>query len=313
MCAEFASNPAPDRRILLNSPGMKLHYFAYGSNLHPARLLARVPSAEFVEVAVWPDRELRFCKRSADGSAKCTLVPALGSRAFGAVYRLEQADKSLLDGIEGLGQGYEEHWQGLPLGEGVARTFHYAAADDYIEPSLQPYHWYKQMVLAGAHYHEFPARYIESIERVASIEDPDPLRRAQNEAILELCRKTPEQGGAAGPQTDARRALHASGNLFAGISADIAEEVFDTLARSDAVHIERIVSKGHASPTQGWFDSEHNEWVVLLTGAARIALADGREVAMAPGDWLEIPAHCKHRVTWTDPEQESLWLAVHYP
>jgi cupin 2 domain-containing protein len=292
---------------------MKLHYFAYGSNLHPARLLARIPAAEFVEVAVWPDRELRFCKRSTDGSAKCTLVPALGSRAFGAVYRLDEADKRLLDKLEGLGRGYDAHWQGLPLGDGVTRAFHYIAAADYIDPSLQPYHWYKQLVLAGARHHDFPAKYISGIERVASIEDPDPERCARHEAILEQCRNTPEQNRGVRLQIDTHRPDHETGNLFAEVSAHLPEEVFETLAHTDAVHIERIVSRGHTSPNDGWYDSEINEWVVLLKGTARIAFADGGEVAMAPGDWLEIPAHRKHRVAWTDPEQESVWLAVHYP
>lgn len=167
---------------------MVLYYFAYGSNLHPERLRARVPSAEFVEVAVQPDRALRFCKRSVDGSAKATLVPALGSRAFGAVYRIAESEKPLLDRAEGLGQGYDEHWQGLPLSDGVVRSFHYFAADDHVDPSLQPYHWYKELVLAGARFHGLPAAYVAGIENIDSVEDPNPDRRAQNEALLQTCR-----------------------------------------------------------------------------------------------------------------------------
>ena len=167
---------------------MHLYYFAYGSNLHPARLQARAPSAEFVEVAVLPDRALRFCKRSVDGSAKCTLVPALGSRTLGAVYRLAAEDKELLDRAEGLDQGYEEAWQGLPLSDGVVRTFHYVAVPDYLDETLQPYHWYKHLVLAGARYHGLPDAYIAAIEAIASIDDPDADRRGQNEVVLQGCR-----------------------------------------------------------------------------------------------------------------------------
>jgi gamma-glutamylcyclotransferase len=167
---------------------MDIYYFAYGSNLHPARLQARVPSAEFVEVAVLPDRALRFCKRSVDGSAKCTVVPALGSRTLGAVYRLPVEEKELLDRVEGLDQGYDEEWQGLPLSDGVVRTFYYVAMPGYLDATLQPYHWYKRLVLAGARYHGFSDAYLAAIDAVASLEDPDEDRRSRNERIVHACR-----------------------------------------------------------------------------------------------------------------------------
>lgn len=101
-------------------------------------------------------------------------------------------------------------------------------------------------------------------------------------------------------------------NLFADIPAALPDERFDTLIETGTVRIERIVSKGHASPSAGWFEQQRDEWVILVRGAARLAFDDGREVVLGPGDWLEIPARQKHRVAWTDPEQESVWLAVHY-
>jgi cupin 2 domain-containing protein len=90
------------------------------------------------------------------------------------------------------------------------------------------------------------------------------------------------------------------------------EERFDTLVESDHVHIERIVSKGHTSPEQGWYDQQRNEFVLVLKGAARLEFEDGRVENMGPGDWLDIPAHAKHRVAWTDESQETVWMAVHY-
>lgn len=100
-------------------------------------------------------------------------------------------------------------------------------------------------------------------------------------------------------------------NLFDRIPAELPEELFETLVRTEAVHIERIVSRGHATPEGEWHDQEHNEWVLLVQGAAQLVFDDGRGVAMGPGDWLEIPARCRHRVAWTDPGQETVWLAVH--
>jgi cupin 2 domain-containing protein len=101
-------------------------------------------------------------------------------------------------------------------------------------------------------------------------------------------------------------------NLFLDIPGNLPAELFTTLADSDCVRIERIVSRGHAMPAGEWYDQDRHEWVLLLKGAAHLAFADGREVSLAPGDWLEIPAHERHRVAWTDPDQDSVWLAVHY-
>jgi cupin 2 domain-containing protein len=101
-------------------------------------------------------------------------------------------------------------------------------------------------------------------------------------------------------------------NLFADTPLDLQAELFDTLVESGSVHIERIVSRGHATPQGSWYDQDRHEWVLLLRGGARLAFADGREVSLAPGDWLEIPARQRHRVAWTDPAQDTVWLAVHY-
>lgn len=90
------------------------------------------------------------------------------------------------------------------------------------------------------------------------------------------------------------------------------DELFETLVRGDNIHIERIVSRGHTSPAEGWYEQDKDEWVLVLKGAARLSFEEGGEVSMGPGDSLEIPAHVKHRVAWTDPDQETVWVAVHY-
>jgi len=91
------------------------------------------------------------------------------------------------------------------------------------------------------------------------------------------------------------------------------DEWVDRLAAGDGLTIERIVSRGHASADGFWYDQDRHEFVVLLSGAARLEFADGRdEVELGPGDWLVIPAHRRHRVAWTDPGQDSLWLTVHF-
>ena len=105
-----------------------------------------------------------------------------------------------------------------------------------------------------------------------------------------------------------------NGNLFAGIDEEKRdEELLTTLAERPGGRIERIVSTGQASPPGFWYDQDWGEWVVLLSGAARLRFADEAEARrLAPGDWVDIPAHCRHRVEWTDPDQPTVWLAVHY-
>jgi cupin 2 domain-containing protein len=103
------------------------------------------------------------------------------------------------------------------------------------------------------------------------------------------------------------------GNLFAAIPAQLAREEVTTLISSPAVRVERIVSRGQASPPGLWYDQPQDEWVIVLAGSAELAFADDTAtVRMAAGDYVHIPAHRRHRVAWTDPAQATVWLAVHY-
>ena len=101
-------------------------------------------------------------------------------------------------------------------------------------------------------------------------------------------------------------------NLFESLPEDISNEIFSELVRGDNIKIERIVSHGHASPASGWYDQAEHEWVAVLKGAAKIAFENGEEVHLTAGSYLTIPAHTKHKVTWTTPDTETIWLAVHY-
>lgn len=103
-----------------------------------------------------------------------------------------------------------------------------------------------------------------------------------------------------------------SGNIYDQIPKDLSSEVFEKLAGKGQVTIERIISKGQTSPESGWYDQQQNEWVIVLKGAATLTFEDGAEVHLSSGEYLDIPAHTKHKVSWTDPEVETIWLAVHY-
>jgi len=102
-------------------------------------------------------------------------------------------------------------------------------------------------------------------------------------------------------------------NIYAAVPAVLKQEVIEQLTGDAAVKIERIISRGHSSPASGWYDQEQHEWVIVLRGEARLSFADGTCVQLRPGDYLDLPAHWKHRVDWTTPDGETIWLAVHYP
>lgn len=89
------------------------------------------------------------------------------------------------------------------------------------------------------------------------------------------------------------------------------DELFTTLLEAASIRIERIVSHGHASSEGFWFDQDQHELVIVLKGAARLRFED-ETVAMKPGDFVNIPAHKKYRVEWTTPDEQTVWLAVHY-
>lgn len=102
-------------------------------------------------------------------------------------------------------------------------------------------------------------------------------------------------------------------NLFAALPERLDEELFETLMQSEDLRIERILSHGHRSPEEGWYDQSENEWILVLEGAGTLLFAEGGEVHLQKGDYLNIPAHTRHKVIWTDPEAITLWLAVFYP
>ena len=103
------------------------------------------------------------------------------------------------------------------------------------------------------------------------------------------------------------------GNLLAGLPARQAEEHLEQLAGGRDFRVERIVSSGHASPAGFWYDQPDDEFVVLLAGAARLRFEEAdRVLDLKPGDWVEIPAHVRHRVEWTQADPRTVWLAIHW-
>ena len=102
-----------------------------------------------------------------------------------------------------------------------------------------------------------------------------------------------------------------SANLFTGLPSNLPEELIEKLVDVPGIRIERIVSTGHTSPPEFWYDQSESEWVIVLHGEAVLAFEDETRV-LKPGDYVLIPPHCKHRVDSTSQAEPTVWLAVFF-
>jgi hypothetical protein len=149
-----------------------MRYASYGSNLHPLRLANRLPSAQLITVGYLPNWSLRFHKRSKDQSGKCNIRIGSDGVHF-AIFEISAEDKVKLDKIEGVGFGYSEISLYIP---GLGDCASYTAEESHIDDSLQPYDWYKELVLIGARFHGFPNDYLKRVESIQVLRDPDLVR-----------------------------------------------------------------------------------------------------------------------------------------
>lgn len=163
-------------------------YFAYGSNLHPARMAARLARPRLIGTAVLAAHALRFDKRGRDGSGKCTIEPATDACVHGAVYHLTADDEQRLDIIEGVGGGYDVQYVTLAR-HGTVRTYVANAAARC--PGLPVFDWYLGLVVAGARHLGLPAPYLARLASLPCVADPDPERAALHAALLASCARHP--------------------------------------------------------------------------------------------------------------------------
>ncbi len=149
------------------------------------RLSDRVPSSSFQTIAKLLGHNLQFHKISKkDGSGKCDINETNDPKdsVIGVVYEIEDSEKPDLDKKEGLNYGYNEKTVNLTTssGESIQASTYYATS---IDPSLKPYHWYKEHVLRGAKENKPPKDYIKFLESIESIPDPDPQRHEKEMGI----------------------------------------------------------------------------------------------------------------------------------
>jgi hypothetical protein len=164
-----------------------MKYFAYGSNLHPARLQERIGDCTLQGIALLEQAELRFHKVGIDASGKCDILlqQETASGVWGVVYEITAAQKLELDRYESLGQGYQIRELDVLTHQGESLSvFTYQAMTEFIDPGLQPFDWYHELVLQGARFHGFPAEYLERLQEIELLTDTDTARVTQVRQIL---------------------------------------------------------------------------------------------------------------------------------
>jgi hypothetical protein len=132
-----------------------------------------------VGIAVLNGYDLRWHKRSKDGSGKCNALPSEGSVVFGVVYEFVRTEKKALNDAEGVGYGYIDKQIEVVLNATNTLVYSYLADPLYIDDSLRPYIWYKDFVLSGAREHGLPQAYIEILSAQNAIEDRNAAREKE--------------------------------------------------------------------------------------------------------------------------------------
>jgi len=163
-----------------------IRYAAYGSNLHPLRLMERIRSARLLGSGFIAGHGLHFNKKSVDKSGKCSIAEA-GPGVYVAVYEMSADDKSTLDGIEGVGCGYSDEVIDVP---GFSACATYIVEDSYLDNIQMPYDWYRELVLLGCRHQRFPEEYVDRIIAIETKADPDSARNAKNWQLIERIRQS---------------------------------------------------------------------------------------------------------------------------
>ena len=164
-----------------------LYYFAYGSNLHPQRLRARVSSSRVLTRAKLRAYQLNFHKPGRDGSGKCNLRYTGNPHDIveGAVFEMLASEQALLDKFEGVGINNERANVTVLTPLTQRECFLYIGEQDYIDETILPYSWYKAFVVQGARINRLASDYVARLENVAEMPDLDKVRHLTNMAILE--------------------------------------------------------------------------------------------------------------------------------
>ena len=182
MYKTLAGQPAADRIFV---EMQQILYFAYGSNMLTKRLQRRTPSAKPVGIGYLKAHQLRWHKKSQDGSGKCDIF-FTGDQDHlvnGVLFEISRSEKKRLDSVEGLNHGYDEKTVEIITSSGLVSAVTYFATA--IDERVRPYEWYQRYVVEGAIEHGLPEHCVQELKAVEAMEDPDPERAQRETRIFE--------------------------------------------------------------------------------------------------------------------------------
>lgn len=167
---------------------MILKYFAYGSNMLHQRLVERVPSCRLIDKVCLTGYSLNYHVTGMDGSGKCNIIETGYShdQVYGVVFEMSAAQKYMLDAAEG--RGYAICQLKVRGEQAEHEVFAYIGKPRYLDKSIRPFSWYKEIVVHGARSHGFPEEYINQLQQVDIDHDPDQERSAKHMRIIQLSR-----------------------------------------------------------------------------------------------------------------------------
>jgi len=152
-------------------------YFSYGSNISETRLNKRIKNYRTLHQTELKGYEVKFIKRSKDGSGKATLVENSNSTVLGMLYDIDSTDFKILDKIEGVEHGYDKVV--------INGYLTYVASETYINTNLLPYDWYLYLILDGMISNKFPQDYIDKFNLMETIKDNDKIRAFEHYGQLQ--------------------------------------------------------------------------------------------------------------------------------
>lgn len=183
MPAQLREPRGPTAWLTTKTQAMSEHIFAYGANMCSEHLKEYSVSPEVPgEPACLVAHRLCFTKMSRDGSGKANLEPDLSSEVWGVLYSVPAAQLPILDRREGSGYARQQKVVHTARAAKVEAWVYVARASSATQ-ALRPYEWYKRLLVEGAKEHGLPGSYLEALEAIEAVPDPDKVRDAEKRRL----------------------------------------------------------------------------------------------------------------------------------
>ena len=145
--------------------GETVLYFAYGSNMDPEQMRERCPGADAAGQAALPG--YRFLIKS---RGVATITPSAGNQVLGVLWHVTPTHLETLDRYEGVRGGfYARSEVAVRTETRTVSALVYIAAD---ATEGRPRPGYLKRLVAGAHLHGLPTKYIEQTLSAYAIPGP---------------------------------------------------------------------------------------------------------------------------------------------